>query len=93
MEKLEELKKTLSTNVQTISIDLSKEESCFTLYEEVKNEDIDILINNAGFGIFGAFDEINIHDELRMIDTNIKSVDILTKLFLKDFKRKNSGYI
>ncbi len=93
MEKLEELKQTLSTKVQTICLDLSKEEACFELYEQVKNEDIDILINNAGFGIFGMFDGIDIHDELRLIDTNIKAVDILTKLFLKDFKRRDSGYI
>lgn len=93
MEKLEELKNTLSTDVQTICLDLSKEEACFELYEKVKNEDIEILINNAGFGIFGPFDEIDIHQELKMIDTNIRAVDILTKLFLKDFKRKNSGYI
>ncbi len=93
IEKLEELKNILPTDIKTICIDLSKEEACFSLYEQVKNEDIDILINNAGFGIFGPFDEIDIQDELRMIDTNIKAVDILTKLFLKDFKRKDSGYI
>lgn len=93
MERLEELKHTLSTKVRTISLDLSKEEACFALYEQVKNEDIDILVNNAGFGIFGEFDRIDIHDELRLINTNIKAVDILTKLFIKDFKRKNSGYI
>lgn len=92
-EKLEELKRTLSVNVQTICLDLSKEESCFSLYEQVKRQSIDILINNAGFGIFGAFDEIDVHKEMEMIDTNIKAVHILTKLFLKDFKRKNSGYI
>jgi len=92
-EKLEELKRTLSVNVQTICLDLSKEEACFSLYEQVKNENIDILINNAGFGIFGVFDEIDIHKEMEMISTNIKAVHILTKLFLKDFKRKNSGYI
>lgn len=93
MEKLEELKNTLSTEVKTICLDLSKQESCFALYEQVKDENIDILINNAGFGIFGAFDNIDIYDEIRLIDTNIKAVDILTKLFLKDFKKRNSGYI
>ncbi|QNU67351.1 SDR family oxidoreductase [Ruminiclostridium herbifermentans] len=92
-ERLEELKSTLDTEVQTICLDLSKEESCFELYDQVKNEDIDVLINNAGFGIFGIFDSIDIQDELRLIDTNIKAVHILTKLFLVDFKRKNSGYI
>lgn len=93
LERLEELEKTLSTKVQTICLDLSKEESCFYLYEQVKNQSVDILINNAGFGIFGTFDEININKELEMINTNIKAVHILTKLFLKDFKTRNSGYI
>ena len=93
LEKLEELKRTLSTNVQTICLDLSKEKACFDLYEQVNKESIDIVINNAGFGLFGAFDEIDIQKELNMIDTNIKAVHILTKLFLKDFKIKNTGYI
>ncbi len=92
-DKLEELKKTLTTHVEIISLDISKEEACFSLYEQIKSDDIEIVINNAGFGIFGAFDDIDIHDELRLIDTNIKAVDILTKLFVRDFKRKNSGYI
>lgn len=92
-DRLEELKKELKTSAQIISLDLSKEESCISLHEQVKNENIDILINNAGFGVFGAFDETDLHEELRMIDTNIKAVHILTKLFLKDFKVKNSGYI
>ena len=92
-ERLEELKKELKTNVQIISLDLSKEEGCISLHEQVKNENIDILINNAGFGVFGAFDETDLQEELRMINTNITAVHILMKLFLKDFKVKNSGYI
>lgn len=92
-EKLEELKKTLKTNAQVVCYDLSKEDECFSLYEQVKAENINILINNAGFGTFGAFDETDIMTDLRMIDTNIKAVHILTKLFLKDFKAKNAGYI
>ena len=56
-------------------------------------EDIDILINNAGFGVFGGFDETDIHKELNMIDVNVKAVHILTKLFLKNFKEKDKGYI
>lgn len=92
-EKLEELQSELPTDTRIICLDLSKEESCYSLYEQVKQENIDILINNAGFGIFGTFDEIDLNAEMRMVDTNIKAVHILTKLFLKDFKLKNSGYI
>jgi len=92
-DRLEELKKEFNTNVEIISLDVSSSENCFEIYEKVKNEDIDILINNAGFGIFGEFTDIDINKELNMIDVNIKAVDILTKLFLKDFKKKDKGYI
>ena len=63
------------------------------LYEEVKKEKIDILINNAGFGLFGKFNDTKLDNELDMIDLNIKTVHTLTKLFLKDFKKRDSGYI
>lgn len=91
--KLLELKKSLKTNVQVISLDLSSPAACFELYEKTKNENIDILINNAGYAAFGEFDKISLETELNLIDLNIKAVHILTKLFLKDFKAKNSGYI
>lgn len=90
-EKLEEIKKQLKTNVEICTMDISIENNCYQLYEQYN--DIDILINNAGFGLFGEFDEIDINKELQMIDTNIKAVHILTKLYLKDFRKKNSGYI
>lgn len=92
-EKLEELKSALNTDIDIICMDLSKADACFQLYNQVKNADIDILINNAGFGIFGEFIDTDIEKELKMIDTNIIAVHILTKLFLRDFKRRNSGYI
>lgn len=92
-KKLETLKKELKTNVEIITLDISSSYNCMKLYEQVKNEDIDILINNAGFGVFGEFTKTNIEKELDMIDLNIKAVHMLTKLFLKDFKKKNKGYI
>lgn len=73
--------------------DISSKEECIRLYNKVKSENIELLINNAGFGKFGEFNEINLDDELNMIDVNIKGVHILTKLFLKDFIKRDSGYI
>lgn len=90
-EKLEEVEKSIKTKVEIIPIDLSIEKNCLELYENVKN--IDILINNAGFGTFGSFTETDINLELNMINTNICAVHILTKLYLEDMKKKNSGYI
>lgn len=59
----------------------------------MKSKKIDVLINNAGFGLFGEFVKTEIDTELKMIDLNIKSYHILTKLFLQDFVRRDAGYI
>lgn len=91
--KLQALKKELNTNVECIVMDISTTFNCMELYQEVKDKDIDIVINNAGFGLFGEFSDTNLDKELDMIDLNIKSVHTLTKLFLKDFKKKDKGYI
>lgn len=91
--KLEKLKKELKTNVEIINMDISSTYNCMSLYNQVKKEKIDILINNAGVGIFGKFDETKLDPELDIIDLNIKTVHTLTKLFLKDFKKRNNGYI
>lgn len=92
-DRLEELKKQLKTDVKIIKLDLSVEKNCYKLYNQVKKEDIDILINNSGFGLFGMFNKTDLDKELEMIDVNIKAVHILTKLFLKDFVKKDSGHI
>lgn len=92
-DKLKILQSQLKTRSQIIVKDLSCEKNCFELFEQVKDKDIDILINNAGFGLFGNFCETDLSRELTMIDVNIKAVHILTKLFLRQFKKRNSGYI
>ena len=73
-KKLEELKKQLTTKVTIINLDISSTYNCMKLYDKVKKEDIDIVINNAGFGLFGEFTETSLDKELDMIDTNIKAV-------------------
>ncbi len=91
--RLENLQKELPTKVEIIASDLSSTFNCIKLYEQVKNQDIDIVINNAGFGLAGNFTELSLDRELDMVDLNIKAVHTLTKCFLKDFKEKNKGYI
>lgn len=93
LDKLEKLKSEIKTDALLLQLDLSKEASCYELYNICKNKDIDIIINNAGFGVYGGFTETDLSEELNMIDLNIKSVHILTKLFLSDFKKRNFGYI
>lgn len=92
-KRLESLQKKLPGKTTIITMDLSTPVNCMKLYDKVKKEDIEVVVNNAGFGIFGDFTKTNLDKELDMIDTNIKATHILTKLFLKDFKDKDSGYI
>lgn len=89
--KLEETAKMCVTNTEIYESDISIIDNCFKLYE--KYPDIDILINNAGFGLFGRFDKIDLDKELNMIDLNIKSVHVLTKLYLKNMIKKDKGRI
>ena len=92
-EKLEELQEKLSTKVTIIVADLSNEQKVKELYVLTRKENVDIVINNAGFGDFGYFSDTDLNKELEMIDTNIKAVHILTKSFLKDMEKriKNEG--
>jgi uncharacterized protein len=90
---LDKIKKDIKTNTKVIVMDLSDSKECIKLHNMVKEDNIDVLINNAGFGLFGEFDKTSLKDELSMIDLNIKAVHILTKLFLRDFKEKDAGYI
>ena len=94
-QKLKELEKELKENnnikIKTISMDLSQEGNCLDLHKSVK--DVDILINNAGFGDCGNFTHTELNKELSMIKTNIIAYHILTKLYLVDMKAKNSGKI
>lgn len=92
-EKLEKLQGELKTNTKVVVLDLSNESRVKELYVLTRNEEIDVLVNNAGFGLFGEFDKTDLNTELEMINTNIKAVHILTKMFLRDMKKRNSGYI
>ncbi|MBQ7901909.1 MAG: SDR family NAD(P)-dependent oxidoreductase, partial [Clostridia bacterium] len=92
-EKLEQLKNELDTDVVIYSYDLSHREQCFELFEKTKDCDIDIVINNAGFGVFGKFCNTDINRELSMIDTNITAVHILTKLYVQKFTVQGKGRV
>ena len=92
-KKLKELKNELGDSVKIVSMDLANKDNCISLYEQLKQEDIEIVVNNAGFGEFGEFTNTNLEKEINMINTNITAVHILTKLFLKDMVEKDRGYI
>ena len=83
-DKLKELSDSLNTNVNILNYDLSDINNCYLIYEKLKDEKIDIIINNAGFGVLGNYKDDILDKELNMIDLNVKSLHILTKLFVNN---------
>lgn len=80
-------------NCEIITADLSERSEVFKVYEFCRGKGVDMLVNNAGYGIFGKFYETDLDDELKMINVNIAAVHILMKLFLRDFRNCNHGTI
>lgn len=91
--RLAKIKTELNTNVEIINMDISSTYNCLELFNQVKDDDIEVLVNCAGFGVFGDFISTSLDKELDMIDTNIKGLHVLTKLFLTEFNKRNHGYI
>lgn len=97
--KLDELKLELETQfkviVHTIGKDLSAINSAKEVYDETSklNIQVDYLINNAGFGDFGMFVETDWDKELQMINLNITTLTLFTKLYLKDMVNRGNGKI
>lgn len=94
-KKATELKDEFKIEVLPISKDLFDKRAPFELYDEVraKGIDISILINDAGQGQYGEFIDTDINRDLDIIQLNICSVVVLTKLFLQDMVIKDSGRI
>ena len=92
-DKLLELQQIIKTRTKLIVADLSDETKLKEVYVLCKNDEIDVFVNNAGFGLFGEFSETDVNTELEMINVNVKAVHILTKYFLKDMIKRDKGYI
>ncbi|AFZ46698.1 short-chain dehydrogenase/reductase SDR [Cyanobacterium stanieri PCC 7202] len=98
-DALNNLKKELENQnkitVKVITKDLTLPNACQDIYEQIKQEKIEVnlLINNAGFGDYGAFCDRPLDKQLKMIQLNISALVALTHLFLQDMKKKNQGDI
>lgn len=93
IDSLESIQSKIKNVEVTIeSLDLSIKENVYKLYEKYKGE-IDLLINNAGYGECGKFSKLDLENDINMINLNVVALHMLTKLFLKDFISKDSGQI
>ena len=88
------LKKECSTDVEVIVLDLSIISNMYKLHELTQDyDDIEIVVNNAGVGLYGEFYDIDTSKEISMLNLNVIATDLLTKLYLKDMVLKDSGKI
>lgn len=98
-EKLAEVRKQLiedyGVEVELMSRDLSERDAPRKLFEELKDRglEIEVLINNAGFGLYGKFQDQELDHLQDMIDLNVRSLTSLTHLVLPEMLERGSGYV
>ena len=90
-----ELEATYGIKAYVMPADLSVSAQVVTLVEQIKEQDlpVDVLINNAGFGLLGEFSQRSMDDQLNMIDLNVRALTQLTHLCLPHMIARGSGQI
>jgi short-subunit dehydrogenase len=90
-----ELGRMSGIRAQYLALDLTEPDAPARLFEEIQKRDleVDMLINNAGFGSMGYFDQLDHERELEMIDLNVRSLVDITHRFLKPMRERKQGTI
>lgn len=88
-----ELEQTYNVEVVTLQKDLSQVNVAQEIMDDINNEPLDVLINNAGFGLFGSFVETSWEREAQMLNVHVVTATHLTKLVLKGMVKRGSGKI
>lgn len=93
-ERLEELAKELG-NARAVEIDLSKAGASAKLMADLKaaGEEVDVLVNNAGFGLIGRFAELDAKRLRQMIDLNVGTLNDLCRAVAPEMIKRKSGAI
>lgn len=95
MQLASELESAHKISVLTITADLSTQEGCAAVHRGVIDAgwSVETLVNNAGFGLLGKFEEIDSQRNLEMVDLNCRAVVALTQMFLPQMKAQGRGDI
>ena len=93
-ERLDELAKELG-KARAVAIDLSKAGAAAKLIADIEanGETVDLLVNNAGFGLIGRFAELDAKRERQMIDLNVATLTDLCRAVAPAMIRRKSGGI
>ena len=90
-----ELGRLTSIRAQFVALDLQQPDAAAQLFEETKKRDLEIemLINNAGYGSMGDFAKLDLDRELEMIQLNVRAVVDVTYRFLRPMRERKRGTI
>lgn len=93
--RLEKMKPLEELGASIHHLDVTEEESIKKVVDEIleKEERIDVLINNAGFGLYGAVEEVTIGEARHQFDVNLFGLARMTQLVLPAMREKRSGTI
>jgi len=91
----DDLRENFRVSTKVIPKDLSITASPKEIFDELQKEStrIDVLVNNAGFNVYGYFSETDLKKELQMIQVHIVSLTCLTKMFLPGMLKQGCGRI
>ncbi|MBK9125377.1 MAG: SDR family oxidoreductase [Chloroflexi bacterium] len=91
----DELSKAHGIQTKVIAADLSLPDVPQAIYDQLRADGIgvDVLINNAGFGLYGKFTDIAWEREQQMLDIDIATVVRMTRLFVPDMVARKFGYV
>jgi NAD(P)-dependent dehydrogenase (short-subunit alcohol dehydrogenase family) len=81
--------------IRTRSVDVSDDDSMVTLIETIIADTgrIDVLVNNAGYGLYGALEDVPIDDARRQFEVNVFGLARMTQLVLPQMRAQRDGYI
>lgn len=91
LKEAETILKTYGSHVETIAMDLSEIGNAKILYERAGGQNLDVLINCAGYGTYGRSESVSVEKEERMAVLNDITPMTMSKLFLKD--HENDGVL
>lgn len=94
-ELANELQQRYAVQATVVAMDLSETNAAQEIYSEVRRRgiEIDVLVNNAGFNVYGPFVQTDLENEMRMIEVNIKALVALTKLAVRGMVERGFGRI
>jgi short-subunit dehydrogenase len=88
-----ELRQRHRVEVDVIALDLGKPESAQSLHEQTRSREIDVVVNNAGFGLYGRELDLPWHREREMLELDMLTVTQLSRLYAQDMVRRGRGRI